>query len=302
MAKLSAFTVVRNAEKYYFPIKACIESVLPLVDEFIVAMGDNENTDNTEAIIRSIGSDKVRIITRDWNESLFKDAAILREETTFALNQCKGDWCIYLQADEVVHQDDHPLIRKMCDKYVDDKDVQGFLFEYLHFWGDYDHYAKTHATYALEIRIVRNHIGVESYKDAQSFRIQGTEKLNVLKTKARIFHYGWVRPPKIMNAKRKEQHSIHWGKNSNHGMPEYFEYGPLGKMSRFKGTHPAVMKEWMAKLDWQDQLDYGKKLRLKWRDPITHEKPKDRILTFIENKLLGGHKLFGWRNWIQIKK
>lgn len=302
MAKLSAFTVVRNAEKYYFPIKACIESVLPLVDEFIVAMGDNENTDNTEAIIRSIGSDKVRIITRDWNESLFKDAAILREETTFALNQCKGDWCIYLQADEVVHQDDHPLIRKMCDKYVDDKEVQGFLFEYLHFWGDYDHYAKTHATYALEIRIVRNHIGVESYKDAQSFRIHGTEKLNVLKTKARIFHYGWVRPPKIMNAKRKEQHSIHWGKNSNHGMPEYFEYGPLGKMTRFKGTHPAVMKEWMAKLDWQDQLDYGKKLMLKWRDPITHEKPKDRILTFIENKLLGGHKLFGWRNWNQIKK
>ena len=85
-------------------------------------------------------------------------------------------------------------------------------------------------------------------------------------------------------------------------MPEYFEYGPLGKMTRFKGTHPAVMKEWMAKLDWQDQLDYGKKLRLKWRDPITHEKPKDRILTFIENKLLGGHKLFGWRNWNQIKK
>jgi hypothetical protein len=302
MSKLSAFTVVRNAEKYYFPIKACIESVLPLVDEFIVALGNNENTDNTEAVIRSINSDKVRIIHRDWDENLFKDAAILREETTFALNQCKGDWCIYLQADEVVHEDDHPLIRQLCDKYQEDREVQGFLFEYLHFWGDYHHYSKVHSAYLHEIRIVRNHIHVESYRDAQSFRINGTEKLNVLKTRARIFHYGWVRPPEIMNAKRKEQHSIHWGKNVDHGIPQYFEYGPLGRMTRFTGTHPAVMQEWIKKLDWQDMLDYGKKLRLKWRDRITHEKPKDRVLTFIENKILGGHKLFGWRNWNEINK
>ena len=34
--KISGFTMVRNAGKYYFPIKESIQSVLPIVDEFIV--------------------------------------------------------------------------------------------------------------------------------------------------------------------------------------------------------------------------------------------------------------------------
>lgn len=297
--RISGFTVVRNADKYYFPIKQCIESMLPVVDEVIVALGNSDEGDNTEAIIRSINSDKIKIFKRVWNESLFKDAHILRDETSFALSQCTGDWCIYLQADELLHEDDHPKIMNVCKKNLDDKSVEGFLLKYFHFFGDYQHYFRSHAWYPYEIRIVRNGIGVQSYHDAQSFLINGERKLKVIKTDIRIFHYGWVRPPELMNSKRREQYSLHAGKDATNSdmVHSFFEFGPLGRLKFFNGTHPAVMKEWMAKLDWKNKLDMGKKYIVKNRAKMKHERIKYRILSFIENNLLGGTQIFGWRNW-----
>ncbi|HLK30039.1 MAG TPA: hypothetical protein VKT28_15770 [Puia sp.] len=301
--KLSGFTMVRNASKYYFPIKESILSVLPIVDEFIVALGNCDEGDKTEELIRSIGSDKIKIFPRVWDEKLFKDGTIFALETTFALQQCSGDWCIYLQADEVIHEDDHSIIVTTCEKFLDDTQVQGMLLKYLHFWGDYDHHADGHSWYDYEIRIVKNHIGVESYKDAQSFRINNIEKLNVVKTNARIFHYGWVRPPHTMQSKRKEQHSIHYGEQTASKTFEkeesYFEYGPLGRMSLFNGTHPKIMKDAIAQHSWKDKLDYGKKLRIT-RPKAAHEKFKYRFISFMEKHIIHG-KLFGYKNWNVLK-
>ncbi|HEX8039536.1 MAG TPA: glycosyltransferase family 2 protein, partial [Chryseosolibacter sp.] len=60
--KISGFTIVRNAAKLYYPVKPSIESILPLVDEFIVVLGDCDADDTTEKEISSIGSDKIRLI------------------------------------------------------------------------------------------------------------------------------------------------------------------------------------------------------------------------------------------------
>ena len=75
---ISGFTMVRNAGKYYYPIRAAIESVLPLVDEFIVALGNGDKNDDTLAQIQSIGSSKIRIFQHEWDENLFQDGAIFR--------------------------------------------------------------------------------------------------------------------------------------------------------------------------------------------------------------------------------
>jgi hypothetical protein len=37
--------MVRNATKYYFPIKESILSILPIVDEFIIALGKGDKGD-----------------------------------------------------------------------------------------------------------------------------------------------------------------------------------------------------------------------------------------------------------------
>ena len=92
--KISAFTMVRNAEKYYFPIKESILSVLPIVDEVVVALGDCDANDHTLELIQSIQSDKIKIFRRLWSEQDFVDGRIFAQETNFALSKCTGDWCI----------------------------------------------------------------------------------------------------------------------------------------------------------------------------------------------------------------
>ena len=303
--KISGFAMVRNAGRFYFPIRESILSILPVVDEFIVALGDNSPGDTTRAAIESIGSDKVKILDRVWSEESFVDGKIFVEETNFALDQCTGDWCFYLQADEVVHENNLAEIRIACERELHNKEVDGFLFKYYHFWGDYAHYLPFHGWYKNEIRVIRNRAGIRSFKDAQSFRKNRNEKLSVIELEARIYHYGWVRPPRLMQSKKKEQDSIHHGIEKTTEaytlLPHEFDYGALGNLPEFPGTHPAVMKDWIAQMDWQGKLNYSRKADLK-RGMAKHEKRKYRVLSWLENALNGGRDFVGYSNWRIIRK
>ena len=66
--KISAFTFLRNAARLRFPFVESIRSALPLVDEFIIALGPCD--DDTEEQLRAIGDPKIRIIPTTWNENL----------------------------------------------------------------------------------------------------------------------------------------------------------------------------------------------------------------------------------------
>jgi hypothetical protein len=297
--------MVRNATKYYFPIKESILSILPIVDEFIVALGNCDPNDKTRKVIESIKSDKIKIFERIWSEKDFKDGKIFALETTFALSQCNSDWCFYLQADEVIHENDLPLIKNVCEKFQNSPQVDGFLLRYHHFFGDYMHYLPFHGWYKREIRIVRNYRNIYSYKDAQSFRKNENEKLNVWPIEARIYHYGWVRPPHLMQSKKKEQDSIHNGQTETEvayeKAPISFEFGTLGKLPIFKGSHPKVMEKLISEIFWQNHLNYTKSGILK-RQKMKHEKLKYRIITTLENFFNNGNDIFGYKNWNILKK
>ena len=298
--KISAFTMVRNAEKYYFPIKESILSVLPIVDEVVVALGKGDKEDNTAALIQSIQSDKIKIYHRQWSEDDFVDGRIFAQETNFARAQCSGDWCIYLQADELIHEKDHPQIVQNCRRFLSEDCVDGFLFDYYHFYGDYKHHLPVHGWYKNEIRIIRNKNNIYSYKDAQSFRKDNNTKLDVVHTKARIYHYGWVRPPHLMQSKKKEQDSMHHGIKKAEAQykkqQKSFDYGALGRLDKFKEPHPRVMLSFIRRLDWQSQLNYTKTASLN-RHKLKHEKWKYRVLTFLEKHLNKGADFWGYSNW-----
>ncbi|WMX14256.1 MULTISPECIES: hypothetical protein [unclassified Aureispira] len=301
--KISGFTMVRNADLYYFPIKESIESILPIVDEFIVALGNCDPEDKTRALIESINSDKIVIIDRVWDEEEFLDGKIFATETNFALSQCTGDWCFYLQADEVVHEKDLKSITTYCKQYLTEDSVDGFLFNYYHFWGDYKHHLPVHCWYKNEIRIVRNKKHIYSYKDAQSFRKNKDEKLTVIEIEPYIYHYGWVRPPQVMQSKRKEQESMHH--DSDQIQNEYelkaheFDYGYLGAIPTFEGKHPSVMSHLISKMFWKSKLNYTQKGKLN-RPKMKHEKFKYKMLTWIENVFYGRKTIFGYSNWKKL--
>jgi len=54
--KISGFTIIRNAIVNDYPIVEAIRSILPIVDEMIVLVGDSE--DATETLIKNINDPK----------------------------------------------------------------------------------------------------------------------------------------------------------------------------------------------------------------------------------------------------
>lgn len=133
--KVSGFSICRNVVKFDYPVVEAIRSALPIVDEFIVNVGQSE--DGTLELIQSIGSHKIKIVESYWDDSITKGGLLFSRETNVALSHCTGDWALYLQADEVLHERDYERIRKTLQEASSDEAVLGITFRYLHFYGDY---------------------------------------------------------------------------------------------------------------------------------------------------------------------
>lgn len=279
--KVSGFTIVRNAIKYDYPAVEAIRSILPLCDEVIVAVGNSE--DNTRELITSIGSDKIKIIDTVWDDSLREGGKVLATETQKAFNAIAkdADWGIYIQADEVMHENFHDNIRKEMLKWKDEKNVEGLVFDYTHFYGSYDYVGDSRKWYRREVRIIKNDKNIYSFRDAQGFQKNG-RPLKVKEANARIFHYGWVKHPKYQQAKQenfnKLWHDDEWMKKNIEQAGE-FDYSQIDSLRSFKGEHPSVMKERIEKQNWKFSFDPTKRKKTS----IRH-----RFLNFIE-------KLTGWR-------
>ena len=170
--KVSGFTFVRNAVKYGYPVVESISSILPVVDEMVVCLGNSD--DGTEELIKGIRSDKIKIVHSVWDETIRKGGKVLAVETNKALDAtaADSDWLFYIQADEVVHEQYHAVIADAMKRYTADKKVEGLLFNYHHFYGSYKYIGDGRRWYSKEIRIIRNNKGIKSYKDAQGFRLE----------------------------------------------------------------------------------------------------------------------------------
>ena len=66
-ASISGFTFIRNGTMLGFPFVESIRSLLPLVDEFVVAVGRSD--DDTLERVRGIGDARFKIIETGWNTS-----------------------------------------------------------------------------------------------------------------------------------------------------------------------------------------------------------------------------------------
>ncbi|MFT6833562.1 MAG: hypothetical protein ACJAZN_003747, partial [Planctomycetota bacterium] len=310
--KISAFSFLRNGAKLHYPIVESIRSALPLVDEFVIALGNSDPEDDTRARIEAIGSPKIVLFDTVWDLEKYPRGMEHAHQTDLAKERCSGDWLLYLQGDEVLHEDDLETIRESAARWQDDERIEAMLFDYLHFWGDYDHVHDSHTWYKQEVRLIRNRPEIHSFKSAQSFRRipnfdgvsyrekAGTEKLMAVHSGARIFHYGWVRPPEAMQKKRVYFEVNHQGERSaaqlESSEPTAFDYGPLTRVPRYQGTHPAVMDDRIAALDWQPQLREHPKAD-ETRTLHDHEAFRDQAITFLERTLFGGRHLFASRNY-----
>ncbi|MGN6178479.1 MAG: glycosyltransferase family 2 protein [Mucilaginibacter sp.] len=257
--KVSGFTFIRNAVNNDYQIVEAISSILSICDEFVVAVGKSD--DDTRKLVEDIGSPKIRIIDTIWDDNLREGGKVFAIETNKALAAISPDtdWAFYIQGDEVVHEKYLPLIKKEMEDNLDDPNIEGLLFKYVHFYGSYDFYGDTRRWYRREIRVIKNIKGMSSYRDAQGFRLND-RKINVKLIDAYVYHYGWARPPQGLSNKgrnfNKFYHDEEWIKTH---VPETceFDYGNADRIKPFKGTHPQVMLKRIETTRWN--IDFSNK-------------------------------------------
>lgn len=250
MTTLSGFTIVRNAVRYGYPVVESLRSLLPLVEELVVVVGNSE--DETMDVVRSVDDPRLVVVETEWDESLRTGGRVLAQQTNLALARCRHPWAFYLQADEVVHEDDHPAIHASLERWASDARIDALSFRFIHFEGTYAYVNPLR--YRRQCRLVRHNGTVESVGDAAGFgRIDGL-KLRTRRTDARIFHYGWARAPAVMRTKMLAFMRLYlddatvesrWGNVPG----EYLS--DVDMAFRFGGTHPAVMAELIGNADWQ---------------------------------------------------
>jgi hypothetical protein len=250
--RVSGFTFVRDAVRLSYPVVPAIRSILPLVDELVVNVGVSQ--DGTLDLIRAIDDPRLVVFQSEWDPALKAGGAILAQQTDLALARCTGDVGVYVQADEAMHEDDHPQLRRMLERLHADPAADGLLFDYVHFYGSYHTVGAARRWYRREIRAVKLGRGVRSWRDAQGFRVgpgEGARKLKVLPAGARMYHYGWVRPPEAQKEKIADfQRWYHGDAAVKAALAHGFTYDVDEKVRPFEGTHPGPMRELVARSDW----------------------------------------------------
>jgi len=300
LMKISGFTYVRNGFKYGYPFIPSLQSLLPLVDELIVVVGDSE--DATRAAIEQLNDPRIKIIDTVWDENLRQNGKIFAQQSNLGLAQVSGDWAIHLQVDEVLHEQDQERLLGQLREADRDPAVEGLLFPFYHFWGDFRHIRNTRKTHPFEIRAFRNTGKVRSYKDSQGFRKyasdeayrQGADgsKLRVWKTDVPVYHYSYSRNPALMK-KKAEYFNRFWHDDAwvkKHSAQTPFDFNEVDRLEAFTGSHPCYMAPVIAAQDWTFEYDPAR----------SNMSFKDRVM-FLLNRLTG-KRLFEFENYKLIRK
>lgn len=279
--KISGFTFLRNAKLLGYPFIESISSILPLVDEFIVNVGQSEDDTLSEIETLQKQHPKIKILTSQWCEKMQAKGYVYGQQKMIAQFQCRGDWAFYLEADEVLHQDDLPKIKEAMEKYLHDDEVEALAFAYRHFYGNAHTIASSPAWYRSEVRAIKT--SIRSYAPDGLFWVvldksnkNGRYPKAVL-LQARIYHYGWVRGQEKMTLKHSKV-AKYWKHK-----PHTFDYSRIDSeiLHRFDETHPEVMHAWLEAYT----EDFSHSDRLFCADPLhqlTRRERRHRILMCLE--------------------
>lgn len=240
---ISGFTFIRNGIELAFPFEASIRSLLPLVDEFVVAVG--KGSDDTLARVRAIGDPKIRIIETLWNERMADRGFVYAQQKMIAQYSCTGDWAFYLEGDEVVHEDELAAIRASVERHHVNPAVEALVFDYHHFYGSPDWVSISPGWYRRECRLIRNTI--RSYAPDGQYWLVTTDHKRGRNPKAalanaNIYHYGWIRRNEEMQ-KKLDQVSKYWATSATQITYSQFDRRALAP---FQGTHPMAVRQWLA--------------------------------------------------------
>ncbi|HSB54179.1 MAG TPA: glycosyltransferase [Gemmatimonadales bacterium] len=279
-------TLVADALTLEFPVLEAIGSVLPLCDQLIVNVGPS--SDGTLDRIQQLSDPRIRIIQGEWNRGL--GSAMLAVETQRALDLARGDWAIYIQADEILHEDGLVPFRDALERADADPRIEGLLVDFVHFYGTTDWVGTSRRWYRREVRAVRVAAGLKSRGDAQGFRAADGRRVRARASGARYFHYGWARPLEALRRKQVVDDQLyHAGAGRRAPIREQLP-ADVG-LRPFRGTHPAIMDRWIA--EHRPRMTPG-------FTPRSWDARRLSLLATLAVERLTGWRPFEYRNYVEV--
>jgi len=272
--KVSGFTFIRNGAQLGFPFIQSIRSLLPIVDEFIINIGDSN--DDTKAQIQAINDPKIKIIETVWNNHMQHSGFVYGQQKMIAQYSCTGDWAFYLEADEIIHENDYDAIVAAMKKHLNNPNVEALAFDYLHFYGNTNTYLWSPGWYRREVRIIKT--SVRSYAPDGLFWVvlESNKKGRYPRAAligAKMYHYGWVRTEAQMREKLTQVEHL-WNKKNQAAGLNYQNIDHT-TLKEFTGTHPQVLGDFFPKEQGIFQTNPA--------HVLTRKEHKNRIGTKIEN-------------------
>jgi glycosyltransferase involved in cell wall biosynthesis len=244
--KVSGFTFIRNGQILGYPFLESIKSILPIVDEFVVNVGESE--DETLEMIHSIEDKKIRIINSKWNDNMRDRGYVYGQQKMVSQFNCTGDWAFYIEGDEVYHEQDLEKIKYSMEQHLNDDNVEALVFDFYHFYGNSASLLNSPGWYRSEARIIKN--SIRSYApDGLFWLVLGSNKKGryprAKKTGVTCYHYGWIRSEHQMNLKSSKVQK-YWGTEM-----VKIDYSQMDQsiIKEFSGLHPKIIKEWLPKAD-----------------------------------------------------
>ena len=239
--KVSGFTFLRNAQINGYPFVESIMSLLPMVDEFVCAIGPS--VDETREMVEAIGDRKIIILDTTWNEKMQDRGFVYGQQKMVAQYNCSGDWAFYLEADEVLHESDHALIQEAMETHLHDHEVEALYFNFYHFYGTPNQLGI--AGYRQAPRIIRNTIRAIAPDGLFWVVLDENKTGRYPKAKSaggNIYHYGHCRSASKMAEKMKRV-GKYWGVTHD----SFSGYGKidLAELRTFEGSHPEIMHSWI---------------------------------------------------------
>lgn len=184
---LTLAMIVRDEEEM---LPRCLQAVMPAVDELVIV--DTGSTDRTVEIAESFGA---RVLHHEWTGSF-------AEARNVSFDAATGDWILYLDADEVLVEDDLPALRELLGQTWREAH---YLVETNYTGDDDDGTAVVHNA----LRLFRNRAG---YRFDGRLHEQIADKLpghlpeRIGQSRVRVDHFGYL--ARVREAKDKGSRNI----------------------------------------------------------------------------------------------
>ena len=250
---ISAVTIVSTID--WYPFRPLLESLAPVVDEIVVNV-DAGAPKTLETVYQFMDEFPISVSVSAWNWAAKDRGGELARQTNLAINRATHDWILDVQADELLHEDEHAELLRYVQNAPDH--ISGFQLDRLYFFGRPD-ILRTDWTVPLT-RLFRkgSHTVVGDAMGTQTLWGRVVPAHGV-----RLYHYSRLAPgnqivDRIMSLSRlfheestlERPETYDWKPRlfdtfSSDNRHEATEVDPEEVCVKFNGTHPRYVRSWL---------------------------------------------------------